>query len=151
MPTQPEKRVRPAGDGTNGASELDNGEATSSLPRIPAPADVLADLDALAEHLRAHLVLQVTVDDNGHRRTAVYRSAAAVERAVRRAQERGRQAHVTLCQLLPVGVVSSLTTAPPASVLPRPCVWCGSPTTSTDAEPMHAICATAHATRGGAA
>lgn len=111
-------RSRPTAN--RAASNVNNDDT----PRVPRTADHLADLDALAEHLRAYLVLQVTVDDNGHRRTQVYRSAAAVERAVRRAQA-----------LIPT----------------RPCVWCGSPTTSNDAEPMHPICATAAATRGGAA
>lgn len=72
----------------------------------PAP-DILADLDALAESLRGYLVVQVQVDDAGHRRTSVYRSAGAAQRAVQRARERGRVAHVSLCQLLPVGVVSA--------------------------------------------
>lgn len=68
--------------------------------------DVLADLDALAEHLRGVFVIQTVIDDAGHRRTSYYRSAAAAERAVRRAHLRGRDVHVTLCQLLPVGVVT---------------------------------------------
>lgn len=59
----------------------------------------------MAEHLRGYFVVQVVVDDAGHRRTNVFRSAGAAERAVRRARERGRCAHVSLCQLLPVGVV----------------------------------------------
>lgn len=144
----PAKRNRPGGEPW-AASNVTDGDT----PTVPRTTDHLADLDALAEALRARLAVQVTVDDEGHRRTYLYRSAAAAERRVRSAAERGRSAHTTLVQLLPVGVVSSLTTPPaPASVLStRPCVWCGSPTTSTDAEPMHAICATAHATRGGAA
>lgn len=75
---------------------------------VPPAADVLAELDALAESLRGYFVVQVVVDDEGHRRTSIYRSAGAAEKAVRRARERGRTAHVSLCQLLPVGVVSSL-------------------------------------------
>jgi hypothetical protein len=70
--------------------------------------DLLADLDALAEHLHGYLVVQVVIDDAGHRRTQVYRSAAAAEKAVERARDRGRYAHVSLCQLLPVGVVAGL-------------------------------------------
>jgi hypothetical protein len=72
------------------------------------PAVGLSDLDALAEALRGYIVVQVVVDDAGHRRTNLFRSAAAAERAVKRARERGRAAHVTLCQLLPVGVVAGL-------------------------------------------
>lgn len=82
--------------------------AKKSVNNVAASADFLADLDALAEHLRGHLVLQVAIDDEGHRRTRIYRSAAAAERALRRANDRGRRAHVTLCQLLPVGVVVNL-------------------------------------------
>jgi hypothetical protein len=62
----------------------------------------------MAENSRGYFVVQVVIDDAGHRRTQIYRSAAAAERAVRRARERGRTAHVSLCQLLPIGVVSSL-------------------------------------------
>ncbi len=68
---------------------------------------LLSDLDALAEHLQGRFVVQVTLDGD-RRRSLVYRSAAAAEKAARRAQERGQQAHVTLCQLLPVGVVVGL-------------------------------------------
>jgi len=76
-------------------------------PRTPDAA-YLADLDALAESLSGHFVVQVVVDDAGHRRTTVYRSAGAAERAVRRARDRGRTAHVSLVQMLPVGVVVGL-------------------------------------------
>lgn len=75
---------------------------------VPAGSDMLADLDALTDSLRGYLVVQVVIDDAGHRRTHIYRSAAAAERAVKRAKERGRYAHVSLCQLLPVGVVAGL-------------------------------------------
>ena len=69
----------------------------------------LADLDTLAEHLRGRFVVQVVIDaDRGHRRTFVYRTCAAAERAVVRARERGQTAHVTLVQMLPVGVVTGL-------------------------------------------
>lgn len=72
-------------------------------------ADILADLDALAEHLGGRFVVQVVVDaDRGHRRTNVYRSCAAAERAVERARARGQAAHVTLVRMLPVGVVVGL-------------------------------------------
>jgi hypothetical protein len=71
-------------------------------------ADLLADLDALAESLRGYLVLQLVVDDAGHKRTSVYRSAASAQRAVRRARDRGRATHVTLVQMVPLGVVVGL-------------------------------------------
>lgn len=77
-------------------------------PIMAHTTDLLSDLDALAHSLRGYLVVQVVIDDAGHRRTHVYRSAAAAERAVRRARERGRYAHVSLCQLLPVGVIAGL-------------------------------------------
>lgn len=75
---------------------------------LPAGTDLLADLDALAESLRGYFVVQVVIDDEGHRRTFLYRSAAPAERCVQRAKERGRYAHVTLCSLLPAGVVTGL-------------------------------------------
>jgi hypothetical protein len=76
-----------------------------SVPTISRPTYTLADLDAMAERLRGYIVVQVTVDDHDHRRTYLYRSAAAAERCVQRTQERGRFAHVTVCSLLPAGVV----------------------------------------------
>lgn len=92
---------------------MSNGDDDSH--RLPATsvrsrdehADYLADLDALAEHLRGRLVVQVVLDDD-RRRTYVYRSAAAAERAVERAKARGQRGHVTLVQMLPVGVVVGL-------------------------------------------
>lgn len=81
---------------------------TGDLDSLSRPPDLLADLDALAESLRGYLVVQVVVDDVGHRRTTVYRSAGAAQRAVERARSRGRTAHVALCQLLPVGVIAGL-------------------------------------------
>jgi len=81
------------------------------LHSVPSTTDHLAHLDNLAEALRGYLVLQVVVDDAGHRRTNLYRSAAAAQRAVGRARSRGRAVHVSLCQLLPVGVVQGLEVA----------------------------------------
>lgn len=76
---------------------------------VPADRPRLADLDAQAEAIRGRFVVQVVIDaERGHRRTNVYRSVGAAERAVRRAQERGQVAHVTLVQMLPVGVVAGL-------------------------------------------
>lgn len=87
------------------------GGPTSNLldsSSIPRPADLLGDLDALAEHLRGYFVVQVVINDAGHRRSHFYRNAQAAERAVERARLRGRHAHVTLCQLMPVGVVTGV-------------------------------------------
>lgn len=95
-------RGRPAANGP--ASNVTDGDATI----MPLRTDLLSDLDALADSLRGYLVVQVVVDDAGHRRTHLYRSAAAAERAVERARSRGRYAHISLCQLLPVGVVAGL-------------------------------------------
>lgn len=104
------------GGGQSGAKETVQRVAQTVHPReqLPtgrragqSPAD-LADLDAEAEQLSGYLVVQVVINDAGHRRTHLYRSAAAAERAVERARKRGRWAHVTLCQLLPVGVVYGL-------------------------------------------
>jgi hypothetical protein len=80
---------------------------STAIKAASQQSTLLADLDALAEHLRARFVVQVTIDGD-HRRTNVYRSAAAAERAVDRATARGQRAHVTLCQMLPVGVVVGL-------------------------------------------
>lgn len=66
---------------------------------------LLGDVDALAESLHGYFAVQVVVDDEGHRRTTLFRSLGAAERAVARARHRGRVAHVTLVQLVPVGVV----------------------------------------------
>lgn len=98
----PERQGPPAVN--RGAKSVVGGDFQS----IPPTTDLLADLDALAESLAGYLVVQVVIDDAGHRRTNVYRSAGAAERAVKRARERGRTAHVTLVQMLPVGVVSGL-------------------------------------------
>ena len=66
---------------------------------------LLADVDPLAESLRGRFAVQVVVDDEGHRRTTPFRSLGAAERTVARACRRDRVAHVTLVQLVPVGVV----------------------------------------------
>jgi hypothetical protein len=71
----------------------------------PLPALAITDLDAMAEAMRGYFVVQVVIDDHGHRRTTLYRSAGAAEGAVKRARARGRFCHVSLCQLLPVGTV----------------------------------------------
>lgn len=81
-----------------GASNVTSGDFQSVRPTTDT-------LDGLAESLRGYLVLQVVVDDAGHRRTHLYRSAGAAQRAVERAQARGREAHLTLCQLVPLDVV----------------------------------------------
>lgn len=99
--------MRPAGGRTNGAT-VTGAANLKSGSRIAAQTDLLSDLDALAESLRGYFVVQVTVDDEGHRRTFPYRSAAAAERCVLRARERGRTAHVSLVQMLPIGVVVGL-------------------------------------------
>lgn len=101
---QPEHdRGRPTANRT--ASNVTSGD----LDSVPSRADLLADLDALAQHLAGRFVVQVVVDaDRDHRRTNVYRSCAAAERAVKRARDRGQTAHVSLVQMLPVGVVVGL-------------------------------------------
>lgn len=92
----------------NNETAHDSGGDLKSGSSIPHIGDYLADVDALAESLRGYLVVQVVIDDAGHRRTCVYRSAGAAERAVRRARDRGRTAHVSLVQMLPVGVIVGL-------------------------------------------
>lgn len=102
--------------GNRGPGVPAGGETPQTLA---APADtgdggarsgLLDDLTALTRSLNGYLVLSLAVDDDGHRRTTVYRSVAACERAVQRARERGRHVEVSLCQLMPVGVVTALTT-----------------------------------------
>lgn len=76
--------------------------ATATVtPMVPA----VGDIDALTESLYGVFVCQVVVDDVGHRRTNYYRNLGAVERAVDRARNRGRTAHVSLVQLVPVGTI----------------------------------------------
>lgn len=91
---------RPAANGTA------TSHASNLRPTLPGTVDTTSELDALAVELNGYLVLQVEVDDVGHRRTTIVRSASAAERAVRRARDRGRAARVTVCQLLPVHVTS---------------------------------------------
>jgi len=90
----PERESRPV---VSGAAENISKETRTSL----------ADLDAQAAHLRGRFVVQVQVDGDKYR-THIYRSTAAAERAVHRANAAGKRAHVTLVQLLPVGVVVGL-------------------------------------------
>ena len=85
---------------------------TKNDSSLPQPGDILADLDAMAEHLRGRLVVQVEVDEEKYR-THIYRSTAAAERCVQRAAERGRRSHVTLVRMLPVGVVVGLNGGAP--------------------------------------
>ena len=98
------ERQSPPGGTVRGAKNV----VADDIHTVAHRPDMLADLDALAEHLRGYLVLQVTVDDAGSKRTVVYRSAAAAQRAVERARDRGRMAHVSLCQLVPIGVIHGL-------------------------------------------
>lgn len=92
-------RSRPAANGA--ASNVTGGDTLT----LPPTADPLADLDALAEHLRGVYVVQLVVSDAGHRRSYYYKNLDAAERAVRRARDRGRAAHLTLVQMIPVGVI----------------------------------------------
>ena len=93
--TGPPREERPQGEPVSqGATDL-----TSSTGLT-----VLADLDAIADHHRGCLVVPVEVDDD-HGRTHLYHSAAAAERTVKPARDRGKLAHITLDQLVPVGVV----------------------------------------------
>lgn len=92
-----------------GTEVLEAAQACGSAEPILSPStSVVADLDVMAEALRGYFVVQVVIDEDGHRRTSLYRSAGAAQRAVERARERGRDVHVSLCQLMPVGVVVGL-------------------------------------------
>ena len=99
------KRSRP--DAANIGAANDRAGGLKSVSTLADNRDVLADLDAVAEHLSGRFVVQVNIEGD-HWRTNVYRNAAAAERAVDRAAARGQRAHVTLCQMIPVGVVVGL-------------------------------------------
>lgn len=99
----PERESRPGG--STGAAQSISTAIKAAGHDSTARADILAEVDALTESLRGYIVVQVVVDDEGHRRTYLYRSAAAAERCVKRARDRGRFAHVSICSLLPAGVV----------------------------------------------
>jgi hypothetical protein len=88
------------------AASVSEAACSWNTPGIPRHT-LLANLDALAEHLRGRFVVQVAIDGDWYR-TNVYRNAAAAERAVNRAKVRGQRVHVTLVQMLPVGVVVGL-------------------------------------------
>lgn len=90
--------------GPNQSGVMRNG-STHLGSILPPSTPLLSDLDALAEHLRGYFVVQVVVSDAGQRRTYIYRTTLAAERAVERARECGRHASIALCQLMPVGVV----------------------------------------------
>lgn len=102
----PERESRPAGGTTEPAQSISTA-IKAAEPILRAPTDILADLDALAEHLRGRLVVQVEIDDDKFR-TYIYRSPAAAQACAERAAERGRRSHITLVQMLPVGVVVGL-------------------------------------------
>lgn len=100
---RPERESRPTSRNVEPASIS---TAIKSASSVGPTLDCSPYLDSVAESLAGYLVVRVTIDDDGHTRTTIYRSAGAAERAVKRARERGRGVHVTLCQLLPVGVVT---------------------------------------------
>ena len=101
----PERESRPAGDTTEPAQNISTAIKNSSTLQLGP--DVLRDLDALAEHLHGKFVVQTQTDGEKYR-TRIYLTAKAAENAVRRGNARGRRVHVSLCQLLPVGVVVGL-------------------------------------------
>lgn len=84
-------------------------ESTGERAVAEPPAPERPSMENLVRELRCYLVVQVIVNDQGHRRTHVYRSVAAAQAAIARAQGRGRSAHATLCQLVPVDVPSLAT------------------------------------------
>ena len=110
---QPETQ-RPLGEKREGRPTSTEVTATSistaieDNPTLSHRDLLMADLDVWAEQLRARIAVQIVVDDEDHRRTFLYRSAGAAERCVQRAKDRGRTSHVTLVQLVPVGVVVGL-------------------------------------------
>jgi hypothetical protein len=81
------KKNRPGG-GSGTVKDL--GGSRTSLP-----------LTALELTEDSALCLIVT-DRNGRPRRRVVLSVSAAERAVRRAAEQGREAHVTLCRMTPI-------------------------------------------------
>lgn len=94
---------------SDGQRNAPGGETGGAQDRWAATTDILGDLDAYAEHLNGRFVVQVVVDaERDHRRTYLYRNIASAEAAVRRANDRGQRASVTLVKLVPVGVVAGL-------------------------------------------
>lgn len=60
------------------------------------------DIDAMVSDLDCALVVRVVISDAGQTRDLIFRSSEGAERALRRAEARGRQALVLLCRLQPV-------------------------------------------------
>lgn len=90
------KESRPSG--TTEAAPNNKINATSEdKVSIPDPGG----LDAMLDHIAGALVVVVEVAEDRHRRR-VYLSAAAAERAARRAVDQGREASVFVAQLRPV-------------------------------------------------
>ena len=87
------KRIRP-GVGT----EADQSVQAVNSSIVSSDARLVALLDGV--------YVVVVEDERGHARRRTYLSLSAAQHAVERAQDRGHEAQVVLCQLQPVGVVA---------------------------------------------
>lgn len=102
MPDLDDDRSRPI------ASRTASNVTATDIHSVTPGDGLVGELDALAGNLRGLFVVTVEIGTEGHTRRHLYRSAGAAEKCVLRARLRGASAHVTLCQLLPVGVVAGL-------------------------------------------
>ncbi len=59
-----------------------------------------------APELDGMLVLQLEVGDQGHTRKYFFGSISGAEKAVARAEARGKDCRLTLCRITPVGEVT---------------------------------------------
>ena len=78
-------------------------EADQNVRAANSPS--LAAGDRLAQYVQGAFVVVVQVGEDRLRRR-IFLSLAAAQHAVERAQDRGHEAQVVLCQLQPVGVVA---------------------------------------------
>jgi hypothetical protein len=94
-------------DDTPMPCDMANDTATAASCRCDTKHAPLADIDALCEHLSGRLVVQVLLDED--RRRTYVRGIDTAERSAARATERGQLVHVSLVRMVPVGVVTELT------------------------------------------
>lgn len=91
---------------THGRSCLPGAEeaAPTKINNLEPDRSSVSELFHITERVRGALVLVVELPEGRHRRR-IYLTAAAAERAMQRAQERGQMASIVLAELRPVAVV----------------------------------------------
>ncbi|WP_043537119.1 hypothetical protein [Actinomyces polynesiensis] len=90
------KRANEIRPGRRTEADQDHGQAITNS---------LASADRLCA-LLSGVFVAVVEDERGHLRRRTYLSLSAAQHAVERAQDRGHDAQVVLCQLAPVGVIA---------------------------------------------